>query len=525
MYRPYSIFRLIAAVVLTAATAGCGGDEDKGQDYNPLIDDPKEEQPQTPDNPVTQSGYDEQYRPQIHFTPAKNWINDPNGMVYQDGTYHLFYQYNPQGNDWGNMSWGHATSTDLMHWTEQAVALTRDALGAVFSGSCVIDKNNTAGFGANAMVALYTAAGETGDVAGKQQQSIAYSTDGGKNFTRFANNPVIKNDDDNLRDPKVFWHESSKQWIMALAKGWKMGVEFYGSADLKSWKHLSTFVVPLKGRPSLQWECPDLFPLNLKSQTSNLNSEKWVLIVSVNPGGPLVGSGTMYFTGQFDGTTFTADEGDYPLWLDYGMDNYAGVTWSNTGDRHIMIGWMNNWSYSGAVPCSPWRSAMTLPRELSLTEYEGKPLLCSTVVKEIDGIAGQWQNAGATFDAGKAYQLRLTVALDRSTTVTLSNDQGEQFSFDISGSARTLTAHRTGTSGLTSFNGTFSIPSMNAPLCVEGNSVTLDVFVDQSSVEIFTRQGTLSMTNQVFPSSIYNHLTVAGADCEAQFRQLNRIWK
>ena len=168
---------------------------------------------------------------------------------------------------------------------------------------------------------------------------------------------------------------------------------------------------------------------------------------------------------------------------------------------------------------------MTLPRELSLTEYEGKPLLCSTVVKEIDGIAGQWQNASATFDAGKAYQLRLTIALDRSTTVTLSNDQGEQFSFDISGSARTLTAHRTGTSGLTSFNGTFSIPSMNAPLCVEGNSVTLDVFVDQSSVEIFTRQGTLSMTNLVFPSSIYNHLTVTGADCEAQFRQLNRIWK
>ncbi len=514
----------MVAVMMTAAIIGCSGG-DHGQDYNPLIDDPKTpgETPQPPTDKSTERS--EQYRPQIHFTPARNWMNDPNGMVYQDGTYHLFYQYNPQGNDWGNMSWGHATSTDLMHWTEQAVALTRDALGAVFSGSCVIDKNNTAGFGANAMVALYTAAGETGDVNGKQQQSIAYSTDGGKNFTRYTSNPVIKNDDDNLRDPKVFWHEGSKQWIMALAKGWKMGVEFYGSADLKSWKHLSTFVVPLKGRPSLQWECPDLFPLNLKSQTSNLNSEKWVLIVSVNPGGPLVGSGTMYFTGQFDGTTFTADEGDYPLWLDYGMDNYAGVTWSNTGDRHIMIGWMNNWSYSGAVPCSPWRSAMTLPRELSLTEYEGKPLLCSTVVKEIDGIAGQWQNAGATFDAGKAYQLRLTVALDRSTTVTLSNDQGEQFSFDISGSARTLTAHRTGTSGMTSFNGTFSIPSMNAPLCVEGNSVTLDVFVDQSSVEIFTRQGTLSMTNLVFPSSIYNHLTVAGADCEAQFRQLNRIWK
>ncbi len=500
------------AVTVTATVVACGDDE-HGQDYNPLIDDPHQEQPQ-PEEPQAQSSYDEQYRPQVHYTPAKNWINDPNGMVYADGVYHLFYQYNPQGNVWGNMSWGHATSADLMHWTEQPVALTRDELGAVFSGSCVIDKNNTAGFGANAMVALYTAAGETGDVAGKQQQCIAYSTDGGKNFTRFANNPVIKNDDDNLRDPKVFWHEASKQWIMVLAKGWKMGVEFYGSADLKSWQHLSTFVVPLKGRPSLQWECPDLIQMG----------GKWVLLVSVNPGGPLVGSGTMYFTGQFDGTTFTADEGDYPLWLDYGMDNYAGVTWSNTGDRHVMIGWMNNWSYAGDVPCSPWRSAMTLPRELTLTEYEGKPLLCSTVVKEIDGIAEAWQKTDGAIDTKDAYQLRLTIGLDRGTTVTLSNDQGEQFSFDISGSARTLTAHRTGSSGNTSFNGTFSIPSMNAPLCVEGNSVTLDVFVDQSSVEIFTSEGTLAVTNLVFPQAIYNRFTADGADCQAQVRQLKRIW-
>jgi fructan beta-fructosidase len=186
------VFFLHAMVVaVMAATIVACSKDDPQQDYNPLIDDPKPEQPT--EQPVTQSERNEQYRPQIHFTPAKNWINDPNGMVYVDGTYHLFYQYNPQGNDWGNMSWGHATSTDLMHWSEQAVALTRDELGAVFSGSCVIDKNNAAGFGANAMVALYTAAGETGDVQGKQQQAIAYSTDGGKNFTRYANNPVIKN--------------------------------------------------------------------------------------------------------------------------------------------------------------------------------------------------------------------------------------------------------------------------------------------------------------------------------------------
>ena len=508
------------AVLCLFLLSACGGDEDKGQDYNPLIDDPKEEQPADNGSPVV-NDRNEQYRPQVHFTPAQNWMNDPNGMVYLDGTYHLFYQYNPQSNDWGNMSWGHATSTDLMHWDEQPVALTRDELGAIFSGSCVIDKDNTAGFGANAMVALYTSAGETGDVQGKQQQSIAYSTDGGKNFTRFTGNPVIKNDDDNQRDPKVFWHEATHKWVMALAKGWKMGVEFYGSTDLKSWQHLSTFVVPLKGRPSLQWECPDL--IEVKDEKSN--TKKWVLLVSVNPGGPILGSGTMYFTGQFDGTTFTADEGDYPLWLDYGMDNYAGVTWSNTGDRRIMIGWMNNWQYAGNVPCSPWRSAMTLPRELKLIEYDGKPLLASTVVSEIENIAESWSTVNGQWSIESAYQLRITLGLDKNSTVTLSNTSDEKFVFDVNAAARTLTAHRTSATGQTSFNGTFSVPTIQAPLNVTGNSVTLDIFVDQSSVELFTQNGSLSMTNLVFPKSIYNTLSVTGADYEAQVRKLKSIWK
>ena len=508
----------MVAVLMTAAIYGCSSDDPK-QDYNPLIDDPKEEQANTTEESTKQSGYDEQYRPQVHFTPAKNWMNDPNGMVFMDGIYHLFYQYNPQGNDWGNMSWGHATSSDLIHWAEQPVALTRDALGAVFSGSCVMDKDNTAGFGANAMVALYTSAGETGNVQGKQQQSIAYSTDGGKTFTRFAGNPVIKNDDDNLRDPKVFWHEASHKWVMALAKGWKMGVEFYGSTDLKSWQHLSTFFVPLTGRPSLQWECPDLIQMG----------NKWVLLVSVNPGGPLVGSGMMYFVGDFDGTTFTADEREYPLWLDYGMDNYAGVTWSNTGDRKVMIGWMNNWSYSGNVPCSPWRSAMTLPRELKLIDYNGKPLLASTVVSEIEQIANDWQSLTSDLlplgtEKG-AYQLRITLNLDKNSTVTLNNAEGEKYVFDVNASDRTLTAHRTSATGQTSFNGTFSIPSMQAPLNTEGNAVTLDLFVDQSSVELFTQNGSMSMTNLVFPKSIYSQLTVTGASYEAQLRQLKSIWK
>ena len=446
-------------------------------------------------------------------------MNDPNGMVFADGTYHLFYQYNPQGNDWGNMSWGHATSTDLMHWKEQAVAMTRDELGAIFSGSAVIDKDNTAGFGANAMVALYTSAGETGDVAGKQQQSIAYSTDGGKTFTRYTGNPVIKNNDDNLRDPKVFWHADSKQWVMALAKGWARGVEFYGSTNLTSWNHLSTFVVDLPGRPNFQWECPDLIQMG----------NKWVLLVSVNPGGPILGSGMMYFVGDFDGKEFKADALDYPLWLDYGMDNYAGVTWSNTGDRKIMIGWMNNWSYAGAVPCTPWRSAMTLPRELKLTTFGGKPLLCCPVVSEVDKIASQWQNVSSEalpLDAKKsAYQLRINVSMDQNSTITLSNSKDEKFVIDIRSSDRTLTARRNAATGRVDFNGSFSIPSMQAPLNVEGNTMVVDMFVDQSSVEIVTQDGAMSMTNLVFPTSIYDQLTISNANCSAQVRSLSRIWQ
>ncbi len=480
---------------MATALVSCSGGSDSPQIVTPVTPEPE---------PEPQPEVREQYRPQIHFTPARNWMNDPNGMVYVNGTYHLFYQYNPRGNDWGNMSWGHATSTDLMHWTEQAVALTRDELGDVFSGSAVVDKDNTAGFGAGAVVALYTSA------SGAQQQSLAYSTDDCKTFSRYSANPVIANDDDNLRDPKVFWHTESRQWVMALAKGWKRGVEFYGSADLKVWRHLSTFVVDLPGRPSLQWECPDLVRLG----------NRWVLLVSVNPGGPILGSGTMYFVGDFDGTTFTADALDYPLWLDYGMDNYAGVTWSNTGDRKIMIGWMNNWQYAGSVPCSPWRSAMTLPRELKLTELNGKPLVACPVVSEIDKIAGDWQTAGETLAVTDAYQLRLTLALDQNTTVTLSNDHNERFVFDINATARTLTAHRTSATGQTSFNGTFSIPSMQAPLHAQGNSVTLLLYVDQSSIELLNQEGTMSMTNLLFPQSIYNHLSTSGASCKAEVRTL-----
>ncbi len=504
-------WNFFSAMMVTAGMAvtilGCSGDDPKKEQPAP--------EPPTPVDPVpppapTPSSYTELYRPQIHFTPAKNWMNDPNGMVYADGVYHLFYQYNPQANDWGNMSWGHATSNDMIHWTEHTVALTRDELGDIFSGSAVIDQNNTGGFGAGAMVAFYTSSSDAG-----QQQSLAYSLDGGKNFSRYKGNPIIKNNNDRQRDPKVFWHTESKQWIMALAKGWSKGIEFWGSTNMTSWTKLSEFVVELPGRPNIQWECPDMLQFG----------DKWVLIVSVNPGGPILGSGTMYFVGSFNGTTFKADELNYPLWLDYGMDNYAGVTWSNTGNRKLLIGWMNNWTYAGIVPCSPWRSAMTLPRELSLKEFGGKPLLCCPVVPEIDAIADKWQDISTEIlplkEKKSAYQLRLTIDMSTNTTITLSNSSEEKFVIEIYAVSRTLAVKRSGATGKTFSN--FSIPSMQAPLNMENHDVVLDLYVDQSSIEILTKDGTMSMTNLVFPKSIYDHLSING-NASAQLRNLSSIW-
>ena len=503
---------MMAAAAIAATITGCT-DYDIQQDYNPLIDKPQTEEP-APEQPGEEANSrNEQYRPQIHFTPAKNWINDPNGMIYLDGTYHLYYQYNPQGNGWGNLSWGHATSTDMLHWEEQPVALQPDALGMIFSGSAVCDKDNTAGFGANAIVAIYTSA------SAAQQQSIAYSHDGGKTFTTYEGNPVIKNNDDNLRDPKVFWHEESKRWIMSLAKGWAGGMEIWSSPDLKNWTKESEFVVNLTGRPSFQWECPDLIPFEYNGK------RKWVLIVSVNPCGPVLGSGTMYFVGDFDGKHFTADDLDSPLWLDYGMDNYAGVTWNNTGDRHLLIGWMNNWQYADRVPCSPWRSTMTLPRELRLVEYNGTPHLTSAVIGEISGIADEWNDVTSTFDAKDAYQLHLELDLTSNSNITLSNAQGEKFSVDINVSSKMLSVHRNSATGVTNFAPTFSIPSINAPLNTSGNKLTLDFYVDRSSVELIASDGLTSVTNLVFPQTIYNSLSVTGTSYNAKVRNLRSVWK
>lgn len=472
------------------------------------------------ENQVSTSSYDEQYRPQIHYTPAKNWINDPNGLVYADGVYHMFYQYNPQGNDWGNMSWGHAKSTDLLHWEEQPVALIQDHLGAIFSGSAVVDKDNTAGFGSNAIVAIYTSAGSM------QQQSIAYSTDGAATFNTYESNPVIANTTrSDFRDPKVFWHEESKSWIMSLALGWEYGIEFFSSKNLKNWISLSTFTTDIAACRMGQWECPDLLRFDCDGE------EKWVLIVSVNPGGPVSGSGTMYFVGSFDGKSFVADDLSYPLWLDYGPDNYAGVTWSNVTDRTIYVGWMNNWLYSGAVPTSPWRSAMTLPRELALEKIDDVYMLTSKVVREIEGIAGEWETVEdgmfgeRMFGVRDSYQLRLNVDMTKEATYLLSNSKGEYMEFTVNPDARRIVAKRTDTTGKASFSSSFSFSTIKMPVPGNEDVVGLDVFVDKSSVEMILSDGSSAMTMLVYPREIYNGIHCTGADLDAKVRTLTSVWK
>lgn len=513
--------RGILGGLLLLTLASCGKD-----DPEIIIPEPGQGEEQKPDQPgedptPVKKAYDEAYRPQVHYTPAMNWINDPNGMVYLDGTWHLFYQYNPQGNGWGNMSWGHATSTDLVHWKEQSVALVRDNLGDIFSGSCVIDKDNTAGFGANAMVAFFTSAGE------RQQQSMAYSTDGGKSFTKYSRNPIIANTDmADFRDPKVFWDEENHQWVMSLARGWTFAIDFYTSPNLKNWTKSGTFgVSAVAGCNIGQWECPDLLTLPTPD-----GGTKNVLIVSVNPGGPNGGSGTFYFTGEWDGKTFVADQltdtdGSTPLWFDWGVDNYAGVTWSNAPEgRCIFIGWMNNWMYSGDVPCSPWRSAMTLPRELCLVDTPAGLRLAQHVVKELDGIAGQWTEAaaGATFPEGDAYHVQTTIDLAKTSTVVLSNGTNElEITFHAGMGAMNIKRQKA--SGKIDFNGSFGKPSIRAyysPTMKQGGEMTVDIYVDRSSVEVITADGTLASTNLFFPESIYNSISVP-----ARVRALKNVWR
>ncbi len=427
----------------------------------------------------------EKFRPSFHHTPEYAWMNDPNGMFYLDGVWHLFYQYNPYGSMWGNMNWAHSTSTDLINWKHEGVAIAPDAHGAIFSGSCVVDTEGTAGFGKGAVIALYTSATPTprGDI---QCQSLAYSTDGGKTFTRYNGNPILTADIADFRDPNMFWNEDINAWNLIMSAGQEMRI--YSSPNLKDWKEESRFGLNL-GCHGGVWECPDL----MKLPVEGTKESKWVLIGNINPGFIYGGSATQYFVGDFDGHKFTVDnEARYAdgnaLWQDYGKDHYATVSFSNAPDgRHPMIAWMSNWEYANDVPTMQYRSANSIVRDTYLYKVGKEYFLGSRPAPEYD-------------KAGLDKQIKVK----GSCTVTLSNAEGDEATIIYDQKAMTLTFDRS-KSGITDFNQNFA-GKTTAP--VHRKLTSLRIFVDNSSVEVFGNNGEVVLTNLVFPKSKLDKITV-----------------
>lgn len=426
----------------------------------------------------------EKYRPEYHHTPIYGWMNDPNGMFYKDGLWHLYYQYNPYGSMWGNMHWGHSVSKDLINWQHKPFVLVPDANGTVFSGSCVVDYNNTAGFGPGAIIALYTSANEV------QSQSLAYSLDNGETFHVYEGNPILTAEIPDFRDPNMFWHEATQRWILTMSAGQEMRI--YSSPNLKEWTEESRFGREY-GCHSGVWECPDLFQLNIEGGKTQ-GKKKWVLICNINPGSPSGGSGTQYFIGNFDGHKFTPDNpkrytSGQSLWQDYGKDHYATVSFSNAPDsRHTMIGWMSNWQYANQVPTRQYRSANTICREPFLYYGADKQIyLGSRPSPEYEGKG-----------------LDQVIKVKGSCTVTLSNDEGEDFKIIYDEKSMTLTTDRSN-SGEKSFSQDFDQLSI-AP--VHNRLSTLRIFVDRSSVEVFGNDGEVAITNIVFPKSRYKNFNV-----------------
>ncbi|HZH63567.1 MAG TPA: glycoside hydrolase family 32 protein [Flavisolibacter sp.] len=485
--------------------------------------------------PVRQAYYNEPHRPQFHFSPKEAWMNDPNGMVYYNNTYHLFYQFYPDSTVWGPMHWGHATSKDIIRWEQQPIALYPDSLGYIFSGSAVIDSGNTSGFGKDGkvpLVAIFTHHNSAGEKSGSktfQAQSIAYSLDEGKTWTKYAGNPVLQNPGiKDFRDPKVSWHQASKKWIMTLATLDR--ITFYSSPDLKAWTKESEFGKEFGAHGGV-WECPDLFTLEHEGK------EVWVLLISINPGGPNGGSATQYFTGNFDGKTFTPFATD-TRWIDYGTDNYAGVTWSNTGARKLFVGWMSNWQYANVVPTKKWRSAMTIPRELGLQKVSDKYLVTSTPVKELEVLNDKAVVAEAidvtSYDlssktGGLKGPAKLKITGDKldNFTITLSNGKSEKLIVGYDASSNSYFIDRSA-SGRIDFDQGFA-RKQSAPRLSLKQGLDITVIIDNASIELFADGGLSVMTAIFFPTEPYTNIIIQSPEKlkvkSLQYHQLKTIWK
>lgn len=458
----------------------------------------------------------ESYRPVYHHTPPYGWMNDPNGMFYKDGVYHLYYQFNPYGSTWGNMHWGHSTSTDLVSWKHEDIALAPDAWGSIFSGSCVVDHDNTAGFGAGAVIAIYTSAKPTpwGDC---QTQSLAYSLDNGYTFTKYAHNPVLTSTERDFRDPKVFWYAPDKHWVMLLAVGQEM--EIHTSADLKEWKKESTFGAK-QGAHGGVWECPDLVELPVEGT----GRKRWVLICNLNPGGPFGGSAAQYFVGSFDGKTFVNESPAVTKWLDWGKDNYATVTWSNAPqERCIALGWMSNWQYQAILPTKQYRGENTIARDLTLYDQGGELYLKSSPSPEIKKIRKEKVsipsfNVSDTYDIAEllkdnsgTYELEMTIKNISAGKVKfcLSNEKGNKVDMYYDMKRKLFVMDRS-LSGKVDFSKEF--PAVTVAPIAETKEIQIRLFVDKSSIETFGEEGKFVMTNLVFPDAPYNRISFQSED-------------
>lgn len=481
--------------------------------------------------------YKEKHRPQFHFSPPAHWMNDPNGMVYYKGEYHLFYQYYPDSTVWGPMHWGHAISNDLIHWQHLPVALYPDSLGYIFSGSVVVDENNTSGFQTGkekALVAVFTYHHMIGEKAGKtnfQTQGIAYSIDKGRTWKKYSKNPVIPNPGiKDFRDPKVSWHAATKKWIMTMAAGNQ--VWFYQSNNLKNWQLSGTFGAN-EGSHGGVWECPDLFELPI----ANSKKSKWVLLVSIGNGAPNGGSGTQYFIGDFNGKAFiNSNPKQTELWLDYGSDNYAGVTWSNAPDkRSLFLGWMSNWQYAQTVPTRIWRSAMTIPRELSLHQNKEGIRLFTNPAKEIKGLRTASCRIDPSNKTASSFSLgEMDLVFDLAQTgsddfgVEIFNDQNEKVTIGYHTSSNQYYIDRT-KSGESSFSKEFPAKHF-APRLLQDKKLTMHLFIDHSSVELFADGGSVTMTDIFFPTEKFNKIRLfeqngSAGLIEGTVYELRSIWK
>ena len=499
------------------------------------------------------------YRPVYHHTPSYGWMNDANGMFYKDGVWNLYYQYNPYGSKWGNMHWGHAVSRDLFHWTEKPAALARDTMGHIFSGSSVVDVNNTAGYGPGAIIAFYTSASEKNG----QIQCMAYSTDNGLTFTKYEDNPILTPFDGlaNFRDPKVFWYAPTQCWFMIVSADKEM--RFYKSHNLKDWTYISAFGKGYGAQPN-QFECPDFFPMTVNGK------QKWVMIVNINPGCMFGGSATEYFVGDFDGKTFTCDDTpDVAKFLDYGKDHYATVTFYNAPDgRIVALPWMSNWQYANVTPIKQYRGANALPRDLKLYEKDGEYYVAADASKEVKRLRKQEKTVGS-FTGAKtlknlfaksdgAFEIECDVTPNAADIagIDISNSKGEVTKVYFDMQAKRLVMDRT-QSGLTDFgklaepheiereydlhehrgNNTpmrqqnsvnyqndFALGTWGPLALCNGKTYHLHIFVDNCSVEAFVDGGRIAMTNLVFPTKPYNNLRFYSVGGQASFKNV-KVYK